>query len=269
VSALRQVAALYALYSLVETQPGPAKVQPYIPAGSLPVLAGLVRRARQQGLPDVPAVVRSLIRRRALAVGALCRPPAATELLLVSAPRCPTYRLSLPNRLFSSSVPVLHQPRRPDMTTLGLHAEPWHEPGRVPQQALASVCNAAQAMNRKESPCRISSEGKKTRYVEMNLKTWARLRRRHAQVDMSARAAAFPLAVEHLRGTQAQLRELRHLQLLADSYAGAQRRVFAAAGPADLPPVRAPNITPACLLSCSCACMRGLRTMRPLMHSAS
>ena len=55
---------------------------------------------------------------------------------------------------------------------------------------------------------------------------------------MRARAAVYPLALQHLRSTQAELRELRHLQLLADSYASAQRRVFAAADPADLPPVR-------------------------------
>ena len=59
---------------------------------------------------------------------------------------------------------------------------------------------------------------------------------------MRQRHAMHPAALAHMRATQADLRELRHLQLLASSYAAAQRRLFAAAGPAELPPVRAaPN----------------------------
>jgi hypothetical protein len=42
-------------------------------------------------------------------------------------------------------------------------------------------------------------------------------------------------ALAHLRDTALQLRELAHVQLLADSYRAAQRRAFGAASP---PPVR-------------------------------
>ncbi|CAL8471007.1 g10549 [Coccomyxa elongata] len=57
-----------------------------------------------------------------------------------------------------------------------------------------------------------------------------------AQVDMRARNAMMPLTVQHLQATQADLRELKHLQLLCDSYRSAQSRVFAAADPEDMPP---------------------------------
>ena len=70
-----QVGALYAIYTLVETQPGVAKVLPYIPVGTLGALLSLVRRAPQERLPDVPAIAQRLVRRGAFAVGALCRPP--------------------------------------------------------------------------------------------------------------------------------------------------------------------------------------------------
>lgn len=64
--------------------------------------------------------------------------------------------------------------------------------------------------------------------------------RRVAQVDMRARNAIMPLTVQHLQATQADLRELKHLQLLCDSYRSAQNRVFAAADPEDMPPVHLP-----------------------------
>ena len=85
-----QVGALYALYTLVKTQPGIAKVRPYLPIGTLGALLSLIRRAREERLPDVPAVAQRLMQRRAFAVGALCRPPAATKIPLVSGPRCDT-----------------------------------------------------------------------------------------------------------------------------------------------------------------------------------
>jgi hypothetical protein len=61
-------------------------------------------------------------------------------------------------------------------------------------------------------------------------------------VDMRARNAMHAQTVEHQRATRAELRELKHLQLLCDSYRNAQARLFsAAASPDDLPPV---NPTP-------------------------
>ncbi len=57
---------------------------------------------------------------------------------------------------------------------------------------------------------------------------------------MRARNAMMPLTVQHLQATQADLRELKHLQLLCDSYRSAQSRVFAAADPEDMPPVHLP-----------------------------
>jgi hypothetical protein len=60
---------------------------------------------------------------------------------------------------------------------------------------------------------------------------------RMAQVDMRARNEVLPLTLKHLQATHADLRELKHLQLLCDSYRTAQARVFAAADPDDLPPV--------------------------------
>ncbi len=54
---------------------------------------------------------------------------------------------------------------------------------------------------------------------------------------MRARNAMLPLTLDHLQQTHRDLRELKHLQLLCDSYRSAQARVFAAADPDDLPPV--------------------------------
>ena len=61
-----------------------------------------------------------------------------------------------------------------------------------------------------------------------------------AQVDMSERNAMQPMTMRHLANTQLALRELKHVQLLCDSYSKAQRSVFAAADQEDLPPVSAP-----------------------------
>lgn len=56
-------------------------------------------------------------------------------------------------------------------------------------------------------------------------------------MDMRTRNEVLPLTLKHLQATHADLRELKHLQLLCDSYRSAQARVFAAADPDDLPPV--------------------------------
>ena len=47
------------------------------------------------------------------------------------------------------------------------------------------------------------------------------------------------MTMRHLANTQLALRELKHVQLLCDSYSKAQHSVFAAADPEDMPPVRA------------------------------
>lgn len=57
---------------------------------------------------------------------------------------------------------------------------------------------------------------------------------------MSERNAMQPMTMRHLANTQLALRELKHVQLLCDSYSKAQRSVFAAAKPDDMPPVCAP-----------------------------
>ena len=72
----------------------------------------------------------------------------------------------------------------------------------------------------------------------MNL---ASLACRMAQVDMSERSAMQPMTMRHLANTQLALRELKHVQLLCDSYNKAQHSIFAAADPADMPPVRPCN----------------------------
>jgi len=59
-----------------------------------------------------------------------------------------------------------------------------------------------------------------------------------AQVDMSERNKMQPMTMRHLANTQLALRELKHVQLLCDSYSKAQHSVFAAADPEDMPPVR-------------------------------
>lgn len=74
---------------------------------------------------------------------------------------------------------------------------------------------------------------------------------------MSERNAMQPMTMHHLANTQLALRELKHVQLLCDSYSKAQRSVFAAAEPDDMPPVCAP------LTSCRIgavlqACHKGL-----------
>ena len=60
---------------------------------------------------------------------------------------------------------------------------------------------------------------------------------RMAQVDMSERSAMQPMTMRHLANAQLALRELKHVQLLCDSYNKAQHSIFAAADPADMPPV--------------------------------
>ena len=59
-----------------------------------------------------------------------------------------------------------------------------------------------------------------------------------AQVDTSERNAMQPMTMRHLANTQLALRELKHVQLLCDSYSKAQHSVFAAADREDMPPVR-------------------------------
>jgi len=59
-----------------------------------------------------------------------------------------------------------------------------------------------------------------------------------AQVDMSERNKMQPMTMRHLANTQLALRELKHVQLLCDSYSKAQHSVFDAADPEGMPPVR-------------------------------
>ena len=54
---------------------------------------------------------------------------------------------------------------------------------------------------------------------------------------MSERNSMQPMTMRHLANTQLALRELKHVQLLCDSYSKAQRSVFAATDPKDMPPV--------------------------------
>lgn len=55
---------------------------------------------------------------------------------------------------------------------------------------------------------------------------------------MRARNAVRAEAVQQLQATQGDLRELKHLQLLCDSYRHAQARLFSVSSPDQLPPVR-------------------------------
>ena len=74
---------------------------------------------------------------------------------------------------------------------------------------------------------------------------------------MSERNAMQPMTMRHLANTQLALRELKHVQLLCDSYSKAQRSVFAAADPQDMPPVSAPLHTVHCLGAMLRPCRRG------------
>lgn len=56
-------------------------------------------------------------------------------------------------------------------------------------------------------------------------------------MDMSQREAMQSMTMRHLADTQLALRELKHVQLLCDSYSKAQHSVFAATDPSDMPPV--------------------------------
>lgn len=60
-------------------------------------------------------------------------------------------------------------------------------------------------------------------------------------MDTSERDAMQPMTMRHLANTQLALRELKHVQLLCDSYSKAQHNMFAAANPEDMPPVSGPS----------------------------
>ncbi len=89
---------------------------------------------------------------------------------------------------------------------------------------------------------------------------------RMAQVDMSERSAMQPMTMRHLAKTQLALRELKHVQLLCDSYSKAQHSVFAAGDPADMPPVSTlqilallhqQNMSLYCMINLSPLCYNG------------
>ncbi|KAK9845437.1 hypothetical protein WJX81_006417 [Elliptochloris bilobata] len=146
------VGALYAAYTLYETQPAAAGRDPdsgsglghvvvlYVPPSRLRAMGRLAAAAAAAGARDATAVVRRLIRRGALAVGAVRRPPCSLYLLDASL-----------------------------------------DGGRPASAPLDSAEAASES------------------------------------------AAAIAL----LRATAVQLRELTHVQLLADSYRSAQRAAFA------------------------------------------
>ncbi len=70
-------------------------------------------------------------------------------------------------------------------------------------------------------------------------------------MDTSERDAMQPMAMRHLANTQLALRELKHVQLLCDSYSKAQHSVFAASNLEDMPPVSGPQV-PSCSLWRQC-----------------
>lgn len=79
--------ALYAIYTLHETQPGARKVRPYIPLSSLEGLLPLAREMRRRGVPDVAAILKRLLEGNALVYGGVLRPPAGTAPSHKSQPR--------------------------------------------------------------------------------------------------------------------------------------------------------------------------------------
>lgn len=82
-----QVGTLYAIYTLHETQPGARKARAYIPINTLRILIELVKEARRRHIPDTAAVVDFLLRKHALAFGAVLRPSAGTPVVTDRQPR--------------------------------------------------------------------------------------------------------------------------------------------------------------------------------------
>ncbi len=82
-----QVGALYAIYTLHETQPCAQKVRPYLPLSSLRILLDIMRETRRRGVPDVAAVVNRLVESHALVCGAVLRPPACSPPLPFQQPK--------------------------------------------------------------------------------------------------------------------------------------------------------------------------------------
>lgn len=78
-----QAGALFTIYTIHKTQPAykGRRVRAYIPVSSLQVISNLLLEARQQQLPDIPAIVKCLLREKAFALGSVRRPPAGQQII--------------------------------------------------------------------------------------------------------------------------------------------------------------------------------------------
>ena len=85
-----QAGALYTIYTIHKTQPAykGMRVRAYIPVTSLQAISDLLLEARRRQVPDIPAIIKCLVREDAFVCGGVRRPPAGRQVIRDGPARC-------------------------------------------------------------------------------------------------------------------------------------------------------------------------------------
>ena len=85
-----QAGALYTIYTIHKTQPAykGLRVRAYIPVTSVQAVSDLLLEARRAQVPDIPAIIKCLVREDAFVCGGVRRPPAGRQVIRDGPARC-------------------------------------------------------------------------------------------------------------------------------------------------------------------------------------